>query len=238
MIIDCPSCAAQFRAPDDAVAVPGRKLRCSNCGHIWALGAGAEPTPEPVVVPESPPSLPADNFTKILREAIARESAAIATENKPKPPRKKFWHFKGHGPRGYAAAAVVLFLFILAMIALQGVVTSNIPPARAVYDLFGVGATSAPLVIDNVRAVRPSEGADADMIRFEGRVINLSETKQDIASIRIRLIGDKSDDVVASWIFKPKITSLDREQSTEFFSMRPVKDVDRIKQIEMRFVSP
>jgi predicted Zn finger-like uncharacterized protein len=47
----CPSCEAVYEIPD-RLAVAGRRLRCANCGHEWAL---AQLAPQP---PPAPPPLP------------------------------------------------------------------------------------------------------------------------------------------------------------------------------------
>lgn len=35
MILSCPECKTQFLLPSTAIPVEGRKVRCSNCQHIW-----------------------------------------------------------------------------------------------------------------------------------------------------------------------------------------------------------
>ncbi len=51
----CPSCEAIYEIPDRLVGA-GRRLRCANCGHQWALvPPGAAETPPPAA-PEPPPA--------------------------------------------------------------------------------------------------------------------------------------------------------------------------------------
>lgn len=35
MELACPSCATHFTVPDGAIGAKGRKLKCSQCGHVW-----------------------------------------------------------------------------------------------------------------------------------------------------------------------------------------------------------
>lgn len=52
----CPSCEAVYEIPDRLIG-SGRRLRCANCGHEWALQA---PAAEPQATsPEAPPAEPA-----------------------------------------------------------------------------------------------------------------------------------------------------------------------------------
>jgi predicted Zn finger-like uncharacterized protein len=51
----CPSCEAVYEVPDRLVGA-GRRLRCTNCGHEWALlQASAEAAPPAA---SAPPKLP------------------------------------------------------------------------------------------------------------------------------------------------------------------------------------
>lgn len=35
MILSCPECKTQFLLPSTAIPIEGRKVRCSNCRHVW-----------------------------------------------------------------------------------------------------------------------------------------------------------------------------------------------------------
>lgn len=61
----CPSCEAVYEIPDRLIG-SGRRLRCANCGHEWALQA-------PAVA--AAPAVPAE------------EAPAPAPEAQPPPPR-------------------------------------------------------------------------------------------------------------------------------------------------------
>lgn len=35
MILECPECKTRFMLPSPAIPIDGRKVRCSNCKHVW-----------------------------------------------------------------------------------------------------------------------------------------------------------------------------------------------------------
>lgn len=58
MDITCPNCATLFAVPDGAIGPNGRKLKCSQCGHLWRQMPPSDPSspmPAPVAAPLPPP---------------------------------------------------------------------------------------------------------------------------------------------------------------------------------------
>lgn len=45
MIVQCPNCHSRFNLPDDKRLVPGAKLRCGKCRHVFAADPPASPPP-------------------------------------------------------------------------------------------------------------------------------------------------------------------------------------------------
>lgn len=43
MDINCPNCTTHFTVPDDVIGPSGRKLKCSQCGHVWRHMPGTAP---------------------------------------------------------------------------------------------------------------------------------------------------------------------------------------------------
>lgn len=58
MIVTCPNCETKFEIPDDKYR-PGRKARCSNCGHVFVLPEAEVPAPVVAPAPPAPPAAPA-----------------------------------------------------------------------------------------------------------------------------------------------------------------------------------
>jgi len=42
-IVGCPRCGRRYRLPEKAVLSPGRKLRCTKCGHVFLLDSPSSP---------------------------------------------------------------------------------------------------------------------------------------------------------------------------------------------------
>lgn len=61
MDITCPNCATLFSVPEGAIGPNGRRLKCSQCGHLWrqmppsAAPVQAPAESAPVVEPPAPP---------------------------------------------------------------------------------------------------------------------------------------------------------------------------------------
>lgn len=70
MILTCPSCAARYLVPDNAIGYEGRKVRCASCGHSW-FQEGAD-----IVVPDTP----ATAATPVTASAMEGASIASVTD--------------------------------------------------------------------------------------------------------------------------------------------------------------
>lgn len=65
MILNCPSCAARYVVPDNAIGIQGRQVRCASCKHSWFQEAPQidiedAQTPPVTIAPKSVQ----DNITK------------------------------------------------------------------------------------------------------------------------------------------------------------------------------
>lgn len=168
MIVECPSCASQFHCPDEALSPEGRRLRCSQCGHVWryrhpeekakAQVAGSSEAPSFLMVPPAEENVPAPAAPApglVARKptpaawgkrgtekwgTLKNQVQAAAQKSWENLRKEPFWHCSRPGLIGYGASAGVLLLSFTLLALLSGAVTTVIPPARAVYDLLGGGA--------------------------------------------------------------------------------------------------
>lgn len=107
MDITCPSCGTSFSVPDGAIGPKGRKLKCSQCAHVWRQMPDAAPEParpsraEPPAPPPAGRAVPTraadmlsfqedDDFAPPPRSAARSEyrSAPMPMEMDPTPSRR------------------------------------------------------------------------------------------------------------------------------------------------------
>lgn len=67
MELACPSCATHFSVPDGAIGAKGRKLKCSQCGHVWR-------------------QMPEESATASMDQEQAAAQAAASPPPPPPPP--------------------------------------------------------------------------------------------------------------------------------------------------------
>lgn len=260
MIVNCPSCSAQFRVPDDVVPSGGRKMRCSACSHVWHF-----PHPDDVFEADTPDFLRdlagsaddagADDFAHVLQQEM--QSGTVVPplpqpEDTVKPASKPFrvggdvtkrpfWRFDADGRRGYAAALVVLCLIILGMNAISGPLTRLIPAVKPLYTLFGAPApvVAVPdVTMGLVNVTRPDAEKLPKVIKIDGVLSNNSDVEQAVLPIRVRLLGAKPDTVVAAWVFKPSTAKLAAGETAPFDIARAVEVIDDVKSVDLQFVVP
>lgn len=94
MIIECPSCSARFRLPDTLGEIEGRRLRCSQCGHMWKVKSQASPMPG------------------TAPELAAAEVAALASAPHSLPKRVKAIYASVYGA-GLVCLGVLLSLWLV-----------------------------------------------------------------------------------------------------------------------------
>lgn len=91
MIITCPNCATQFEIPDEAYR-PGRKARCSKCGHVFVLPVSQEePADFPFMQPAEAAPQPDNAASRSLPDELASagdmpDAAGDATPQETPPP--------------------------------------------------------------------------------------------------------------------------------------------------------
>lgn len=110
MIVACPHCATRFRVPEQPARKSAR-LRCSRCGHAWALEAG---------VPSPPPADAASAPASPGPQAPARR------------PRRLVW--------GLPAAALVLVVAAVFVVA-RDPIAARVPFLESLYRGVGLSIT-------------------------------------------------------------------------------------------------
>jgi len=90
MIIGCPNCETKYNLPDDKIPPEGRKVKCSQCGHVFKSAPPPPEVPEDAVedlLEEGGPAPDEDtdqDFDAAFEEAVASQDEDSGDE--PAPP--------------------------------------------------------------------------------------------------------------------------------------------------------
>lgn len=80
MILACPSCATKFTIPDDVLAAGKRRVRCTRCRHVWAVGGEVAPESAPSAMPNGTPS---EMSSSVSVETLPASFSAALTDIAP-----------------------------------------------------------------------------------------------------------------------------------------------------------
>lgn len=200
MIVTCPNCETKFNVPDDKYA-PGRKARCSSCGHVFPLPELADDAyeREPVVSVQAagafdapaPGDLPEDEALLASREL---DDVVLPRGIEPLAPAPR----KRTKMLALAAAGVVCLLILLGYGGYK-VFSSFSKPAP---DTTASTKDTAQqemvkhLALENVRQYVVTNNEKAGrMVVVEGKVVNNFTTPKELILLEVTLYDDKGKPV-------------------------------------------
>lgn len=194
MSVSCPKCGTPTVLTANDVGAAGRLLRCQACTTTWlarhfageAFGPTAPRTPPPVTR-KQPIIIEGELVAPPRRTATQRPPLAIPRGFPVKPPSPR-----PSGRYGFAAAATVLVLSLIAVILLTPAV-SALPFARFFGGDDGVGLRG---VESKMLQLRGSEA-----IFVEGELVNRSDREMDVPAVRISLRSEAGE--IYSWVVEP-----------------------------------
>lgn len=197
MQLTCPSCAATYDVPEEAIGVNGRKIRCRACDTSWfepgrvASVTAAQPVmpmPTPAVQPQAP--LNGVGVT----ESLAAERPARARRRVP-------WLLLGLGAAvvGLGAVAATLALGTEQVASRLGLTGEHSP--------LGISITQPP----DWRLI----AGGSQLFAVSGRIWNPTGAPQSVPDIQAEL-RDRQGRKVYSWTIARPVVRLGPGQSASF----------------------
>lgn len=188
MELACPTCAARYTVPEDAIGANGRKVRCRACGTSWFEAARAAAV---AVAAPLPPSLGETIGAAALRVTPAPEPPA---PEEPEPT---------HRPRRRRGLWLLLALAV-AVVALGAVAATLAFGPRQVAMRLGLAGRRVPLGIAITRAPdwRMIAGG-SQLFAVSGRIWNPTAAAQPVPDIRAELKDARGRTVYAWTIARP-----------------------------------
>lgn len=208
MILECPSCHAQFNVPDGAITAAGRTVKCSSCQHQWhATPPASAPVPVAVEATETPAIQLDTSFLEQLARATDAPDESIAAQVEPatveaveippqsvppvgKPAKKPFvfpfpiWPFK------LAAPSLALCWLALAMLAYFPSWIDG-PVVGGIYKALGVVPTDG-VVLADIAMQRQQEGQRTRFL-ISGNIVNQEAAPRVVPAVRIQMLSKENE---------------------------------------------
>jgi len=168
MHLSCPECSTTFEIPADILG-QGKKVRCSNCSHVWLATAEANP---------------AEPHIKALKVPAGGNSAVNKNVDDAEDKTSKFLSAK------YLkiAASVLILMNFVAFIWFNKSVVGQ----AAFYDVIGQYDTKAWEIDSHIANASPFNKSGS-MVEVAWNLKNTSTKAMQLPEVRFQLFDDKAE---------------------------------------------
>lgn len=189
MIVRCSACATRYLVDPVALGETGRRVRCTNCGHVWHESPSADAPETPQAADSAAPPVPPAPLTR--------------------PPE---W-------AGWAAAGLFVVAALAGLALARNAIVANWPSTVAIYDAVGLpiqAPQAQGLRIVDVESERVQEG-ERTILLVRGAVENITDKGRRLPPLRA-VLADESGSELHQWPVAALARVLDGGQSTPFES--------------------
>lgn len=172
MILTCPACSTRYTLDPQSLGPDGRKVRCTQCGHVWQQDPPAD-MPRPLPLPRGEdPDEPAALFDR--RNAVMIEPARAS----PRWP-------------AFTALAIVIAAMIGGLIVGREQVVRALPFTSGAYAMLGLGVGGEVLGLEIRNLTARGEVVDGrPVLVVDGEIYNLSDGVRAVPPVEVLFIGN------------------------------------------------
>lgn len=199
MILTCPSCSSRYRADPAAFGEGSRKVRCSNCGHVWRAAA---PDDLPRRLDAVPPDAGAEGGVAAGSEPVTgldpeRRSPLRRPGARPLPPPPA----NRSSRLGWVVLIGVVLILFAALAMARDAVVRAWPPAGQLYAAIGMGPSMPG---DGLRIAiaghERNEAGSRVVLVVRGEVTNVSGDVRTVPRMEA-VLRDAEGRELARWVF-------------------------------------
>lgn len=180
VIIECPQCSNQYEVGVAAISEEGTNLKCTACGHEWAVKKVVEENQETEPKPSEP-------ITPSRNESSKEGDREKRSEKKPVSPSGCLVFF--------GLIPILSFLFGAFVVASRHEIIRVVPPISSVYEAWGIQTPQSHLsVVSSDATLETTE--EGPILRITGEIANKGVEQVNALPIRVAL-RDESNQKIA-----------------------------------------
>lgn len=223
MFVTCSECETMYKVEERLLGQQGRKVRCTECDHMWHQEAppaeeeAPQPTEKPDWMDDDEENDELDFRTAVKGQYFNEDEIDIPQAVKPAPetepvPAEFEIPVMDYRPLGMAAGQFGAFVFLLlSFVTLSGLfllkkpVVSHYPAMAHFYQTIGfdLKAPGEGFALSDMTAQSLQGAKGKRVLTIGARLANISDEKMDYPSLQARLKGAYGG-VLKTWDFQPE----------------------------------